>query len=305
MTNESSSLPELDPELLASAATERPSVGLKERVLSGLAERRRDQASPQHTGRSRPSYGVFGLGMLLGAAAAAAVAIGWPSQKVRVAPEPLAAVTPSAAASSVAARPKPVDPCRLAPRASGNLPLIDDFEDGDDAIPARDGRGGLWRWNRDTDKPGTAPALLPVPRPLASPKNRLALHVKGGALRDWGASIELTFESGCYDASRYAGIEFSARGPGRIYVAPREVDVIELAFGGTCEKDCYDAHTKKLDLVPGFRTYAVTWGEFSQRGYDRPALDPARLHDLAFLVHPEDTPYDIYIDDVRFLTRGR
>jgi hypothetical protein len=35
---------------------------------------------------------------------------------------------------------------------------------------------------------------------------------------------------------------------------------------------------------------------------DTPPLDASRLHSVAFLIHPEDTPYDVWLDEVRFLT---
>ncbi len=79
--------------------------------------------------------------------------------------------------------------------------MIDDFEDGDDAVSALEQRVGFWRWVREIDAPGTAPALMPVARPEALPENRLALHAKGGRLWDWGAVIEATFRPACYDAS--------------------------------------------------------------------------------------------------------
>jgi hypothetical protein len=38
-----------------------------------------------------------------------------------------------------------------------------------------------------------------------------------------------------------------------------------------------------------------------QRGIDTPPIDMSRLHSLALLIRPEDTPYDVWIDDIRFL----
>jgi hypothetical protein len=209
--------------------------------------------------------------------------------------------------ASFAAAPKPkavvVDPCSLPVRASGLEPLIDDFEDGDDALAPLEQRAGFWRWVREIDAPGTAPALIPVPRPEALPQNRLALHVKGGRLLDWGAVVETTFRPACYDASEYAGITFQARGPGRLYFGPREASTIPTAEGGTCEEDCHNPHVVKIELGSTFLRYEVRWEALRQRGTDKPALDPKKLNSLAFLIRPEDTPYDVWIDDVRFVRR--
>jgi hypothetical protein len=35
-----------------------------------------------------------------------------------------------------------------------------------------------------------------------------------------------------------------------------------------------------------------------------PPLDASRLQSVAFLIRPEDTPYDVWLDDVRFLVKG-
>ena len=57
----------------------------------------------------------------------------------------------------------------------------------------------------------------------------------------------------------------------------------------------------KVELESGFRTYQVRWSELRQRGKGKPALDEHRLHSLAILIRPEDTPYDVWLDDLRFL----
>jgi hypothetical protein len=222
---------------------------------------------------------------------------------VRISPEP--ALTAGSASNQATAKELSVtpDPCLLRHSATGQQPLIDDFEDGDDEVSLLEGRSGLWRWVRDTDAAGTAPALLPIPRPNAKTGNRLAIHVKGSQLLDWGAVVEFNFVPSCYDASAYRGISFQAKGPGRIFVGPREVSVIPIANGGTCREDCHNGHVKKINIDAQWHTYEVLWSEVAQRGYNRPRLDPSRLNSLAFLVHPEDTPYELWIDEVKFLSR--
>lgn len=242
---------------------------------------------------------------LTAGAIAVALAAGWLLGRLPQAASPIAAEVPqpsgTAAPGSSVTRVAPIDPCKNRVTAAGEQLLIDDFEDGDDALIPGEGRKGFWRWARETDAPGTAPALIPVPRRDASPRSRLALHVKGAQLDDWGATIELDFRPPCYDASRYAGVSFEARGPGRVYLALREVSVIPIAEGGICERDCHNPHVLKLDLTADFRVYQVRWAELRQRGMNRPPLDPTRLHSIAFLIRPEDTPYDVWVDDMRFL----
>jgi hypothetical protein len=274
-------------------------------LAEGITERLRHQTelnelvSPR-PGRWRPRSAVAGAAL---AAVAAGGALWFARSPQDSAIEPENASAQSRGSSAPAAATARLDPCRARHVAEGRAPLIDDFEDGDDAVAPLEYRSGFWRWAREIDAPGTAPALLPAPRPDATAGNRLAIHVKGGALRNWGAVVEISFRPPCYDASRYAGIAFEARGPGRIYVAPRGVSVIPLAEGGTCELDCHNPHVKKLDLTEGWQRYEVRWAETWQRGIGKPALDPSRLNSLAFLVRPEDTPYDVWLDEVRFLER--
>ncbi|MEO8900289.1 MAG: hypothetical protein ABI488_01705 [Polyangiaceae bacterium] len=309
----------LDPlaELIQAARREGPRADLGEQVWAELAYRTRLEQTPPRPQVRRPA-----ALWLAGSAVVVALAVLFAVRPTgrAVAPEaPIAAEasgrsasssTPgrTAAAGSSNAAPSgalvpAADPCRDGARALGLDPRIDDFEDGDDAVQALEGRAGFWRWARETDAPGTAPALIPIPRPEPLRSNRLALHVKGGQLVDWGATLELDFRPSCYDASAYGGIGFRARGPGRIYVAPREVSVIPIAEGGTCDHDCHNPHVKSVDLDATWRTYRVHWTDVRQRGAGKPALDAQRLHSLAFLIRPEDTPYDVWLDDVHFIAR--
>jgi hypothetical protein len=286
--------------LLDTSRVDVPEESLEGRILDGLAYRSRLERMARPGRSSRAVVGWSAAAALaMAAAAALVVRARSPSRGPEVTAETGATVSASARATPKAI----VDPCLHRLRAAGSEPAIDDFEDGDDAILPLEGRKALWRWTRDTDAPGTAPALLPIPRPDPRRSNRLAVHVKGDKLRDWGAAIELTFQPGCYDASAYAGLAFSARGPGRVYLSPREVSVITVALGGTCQSDCFNGHVHKVELEDRWRDYEVRWSEVEQRGYGKPVIDPSRLHDIAFLVRPEDTPYDVWLDDLRFLQR--
>jgi hypothetical protein len=306
-------------ELLALGRADAPAADLGARVLDSVSYRARlVEAEPRARDGSALGNGVFSgrVLALAGGFALAASLLVWLSTRtaatvdgsdtaeVELAPEPMLSSAAPRAGTGEVRTPSPAeDPCLQAVVAGGNAPLIDDFEDGDDALLPLEQRAGLWRWVRDTDAPGTAPALLPVPRQPSSAKNQLALRVKGDRLREWGATIEFVFESKCYDASAYAGIAFQARGANRIYLAPREVGVMPVSAGGLCVDDCHNNHVKQISLGPDWQTFEVRFDEVEQRGYDRPPLDPKRLHSVAFLVRPEDTPYDVWIDDVRFIPR--
>jgi hypothetical protein len=79
--------------------------------------------------------------------------------------------------------------------------------------------------------------------------------------------------------------------------------VIPIAEGGTCEHDCHNPHVAKIDLDAAWHVYQVRWTDARQRGMGKSPLDPQRLNSIAFLIRPEDTPYDVWLDEVRFIGR--
>jgi hypothetical protein len=293
----------------AAARRERAPAHLAARVLEDVAYRIRLEAPFAAQRRVRRVRLIAGACALVAAAAVIAMfnPARPPTPRIAAEPEPAIERPTSIVPSRPVSPPPSVSlqtPCRERVTASGQSPLVDDFEDGDDALAPLEKRAGFWRWARESDAPGTAPALLPVPRIDGTPRNKLALHVKGGRLYDWGATVEVNFRPACYDATAYAGIKLQARGPGRVFVAVREMSVIPSVEGGSCERDCYNAHAAKIELTSEWRSYELRWSELIQRGINRPALDASRLHSIAFLIHSEDTPYDLWLDDVRFLVQG-
>jgi len=230
---------------------------------------------------------------------------GGSARRVPIATEPLHArqpQVPTPAASS--SRPAALrDPCQVSNRGDGSHPEIDDFEDGNPLIEAAEGRFGVWSMFKDSDTPGNFEALTPTRLPNATRRNRYALHVSGGELLDWGASIQFDLRPSCYDAGAYSGLSFRAKGPGRVYVGVRQISVVPVEYGGTCTKDCYNVHQKKVDLSARWETYTVAFSDMRQRGYGTPQLDASRINGVGFLVQPADTPYDFWIDDVKFVPR--
>jgi len=219
--------------------------------------------------------------------------------------EPVGALVPTHQAPAVSARlAQPLrDPCSVLVRAAGRDPLIDDFEDGNPFLAQVEDRVGIWAHFKDSDPAGSFNTIAPNKLELPTRNNRFALHMSGGELLNWGAVVQFSFQPTCYDVSAYAGITFRARGPGRLYVGMREVSVVPTEYGGTCTRDCYNTHQKKVDLTARWQTYSVLWREMRQRGYETKPLDPGRVNGLGFLVQASDTPYDVWIDDVKFVSR--
>lgn len=196
------------------------------------------------------------------------------------------------------------DPCAHRLHADGTAPLIDDFEDGNERSLPFEGRGQRWILVLDTDPEGAARSLVPQPVPDPSRANHWAMHLAGPELRSWGAQAMLSFfPHACYDASAYAGITFRAKGPGRIFVGAEGVRQTPRKWGGTCETDCYNDHVARVNLGRDWQTFELVWADLHQRGYEGEPLDVTSVSNLLFLVRAEDTPFDVWIDDVAFLTR--
>jgi hypothetical protein len=192
--------------------------------------------------------------------------------------------------------------------ATGSAPLLDDMEDQNARILLNDGRSGSWSLFSDGTgqvKPQAGGVLHPSRIPGSRGKSRFALHASGGRFTDWGLNVSAELSPrNCYDASVYAGVQFWARGKGRIQVGARMMDVVEVAFGGLCTKDCYNVHKANVDLGPAWAHHVVRWPDLEQGVYPgRVEFDAARLQSIDFGVYSADTPFDVWIDDVSFLPR--
>jgi hypothetical protein len=278
-------------------------------VVDAVTEQRFDavklEPEPSHRARSpipargRARFAVYASAAALAAAAAFAI---WrnrePSEQ---APElsPQAARSPAAEAlqsASIA--------CEQTPRADPSLALIDDFEDGNARMLAHGGRFGTWSYV-SFDVPGP-----PLARPLApeeserSPRSRRALHARGVERHDWRA-VWGTFGPACHDASAFAGIRFTGKGPARVTLQLSTIDDVDRKYGGLCETNCDHPYRKPVQLTDRFQTHEVRFHELAQAA-DAPAvarrvLDVRRLNALAFVVDPESESFDFWIDDVEWI----
>jgi hypothetical protein len=294
---------ELRGELLAAARRlDRPSQGLERRLIDQLGPRAPSEQPPGWF-RTPAGVGLAALGLAAGIAAAVGVTLWYDRDDSEgIAPEPLASlVGPSPSARSAAD-----DPCAARYRAAGTHPLIDDFEDLDSMVIAAEGRSRAWLLSFDTDLDGALRVPAPRPRGDYRRDNRYALRLTGPKLSDWGAVAEVTFHpQRCYDASAYAGLQFSAKGPGRLLVGAAELRVVPRRWGGTCgpEEQCYNVHRKALVLSDSWTHFVVRWNQLEQAGAEALPLDPTSLHGIRFAIPAEGTPFDIMIDDVAFVAR--
>jgi hypothetical protein len=306
-------------ELMRSTRNDAPSAATRELAIEHVLLRYRRR-------RVAGSVGWVALG---GGLALAAGVLLWlranPSpdmqlaRELPIAPSQSGAALPASAAvpaSSTAPSPAPsasarvveLEPCTPAMRAAGTQPLIDDFEDNDARIAALEHRAGFWSASNDnTGKQRPAPGgpLAMTRIPGGRGASQFALHTGGNKFTKWGALLAADFSPRrCYDASAYAGLVFFARGRGSFNVVAKMTQIAPEEYGGSCTHDCYDSHRATIPLTTDWQEHRVTWAELKQKGFGQTVpFDPRSLLSLEFSVAPEQTPFDLWIDDIRFLQR--
>ena len=192
--------------------------------------------------------------------------------------------------------------------ASGEMPLIDDFEALPDRILRNDGRDGWWFSYDD----GTGGRLLREEIELTEGDEKgHALHVVSSGFEKWGASVALnlhpqtTQSLGCaYDASAYSGVRVRARGRGRLRVLLGDAATTPAAAGGICTrsgKRCYDRPGVWLILGEQWKTYEFPFCAFLPEGWGGSAdgIDPSTLFHVHFRVPVRETA-EFWLDDLTF-----
>ena len=290
-------------ELVHSARSDAPSAATREASMAQVLFKYRRR-------RARQRLAWAAAGSAVGLAALVTL---WlhanPARDTEVSRELRPAANQSAAPPAPPAPRAPeLEPCTPAVSAAGGQPLIDDFEDNDARIAPFERRAGFWGASNDgtsTQRPTPGSPLSIARIPGGRGASHFALHTSGGKFTKWGALVAAEFSARrCYDASVYAGLTFWARGRGSFYVVAKMTQVAPEEYGGSCSRDCYDSHRALVRLSSDWQQKRVTWAELEQRGFGQAVpFDPRSLLSLEFTVGPEQTPFDFWVDDVRFLER--
>ncbi|HEY3592487.1 MAG TPA: hypothetical protein VGL13_01380 [Polyangiaceae bacterium] len=193
----------------------------------------------------------------------------------------------------------------LVPRDCGPTALIDDGEDGNSRVLVREGRGGYWYTSVD----GTGSTVSPTGEfKMGSPGHdgsQHAAHIQGqmGTVGDsfWASvGFNLSDPPAPYDASRYAGITFWAKGPAHIRL--KEADAYTTPAGGHCQ-DCYNDFGIELALTNKWERYSIPFDALAQQpnwGDPRSAIDAKELFGIQWQFGSAGRAFDIWIDDVAF-----
>jgi Leucine-rich repeat (LRR) protein len=190
--------------------------------------------------------------------------------------------------------------------------LIDDMEDASGHICTGEGREGVWYVFND-DMGSQQPAKTSPGEPIETAaipggrqESREAVHTEGAGFSSWGSGIgfDLNFDGTTYrlyDATRYVGIAFWARGlPGEsVTFRVSSESTTAAAYGGTCAPQCGGPFGVALALGPNWINYQVTFAELDASSQGLP-VEVDRLTNVQFK-SPLTQPFDFWIDDVRFL----
>jgi hypothetical protein len=195
--------------------------------------------------------------------------------------------------------------------------LIDDLEDGDDAILDEGGRkGGWYTFNDMTAGTQEPPESGFVPSEGGAGGSAYAAATRGGGFTEWGAGMgfdlnnpEAVGETGArgpYDASAYRGIAFQARGNALVRLGLETTGVTPVDRGGTCEpgsmegQECEDVHGTGLALTAEWQEFQISFSDLRQGGWgQRVELALTDVTSVLFMV-AQDVDFEIAIDDVRF-----
>ena len=205
----------------------------------------------------------------------------------------------------------------------GNMPtgpsdLIDDLEDGDDAINESNGRMGGWYTFNDESTTGTQtpPGSGFTATSGGADGSAFAAATSGSGFTVWGAgmgfdlnnpsAVGMTGSRAQYDASRFTGIVFKAKGNVPVRVSLEVVGVTPTDRGGTCMpsttmgEECDDLHGTLVDLTSDWKEYAVEFGKLRQGGWGRAVPFAATDVTAVLFQTDKDVSFDIAVDDVRF-----
>jgi endoglucanase len=194
------------------------------------------------------------------------------------------------------------------PQPCGPDALIEDAEDGDSQVLVRAGRGGYWYTFVDAYGSTVTPS---GPFKMSAPGHSGSKHaarMQGQIASSTpsvfpyaGMAFKIADPGGPYDASRYRGISFWAKGPAHVrFEIP---DAYTSPEGGFC-KDCYNDFNVELMLTDKWERYTILFEWLAQRqgwGDPRPGLDPASIYALEWEYSTPDRSFDVWLDDIAFV----
>jgi endoglucanase len=184
--------------------------------------------------------------------------------------------------------------------------LIDDVEVGDSQIAKLEAREGYWFTSADPEGSTITPKGDFKPGQGGPNASKFAAHMHGKMARS-GKSLYVVMgfaflnPKGNYDASKYKGISFWAKGPGKVRFQVPDVDT--SPEGDKCQ-DCYNHFGVDLFLTDQWTRYTMPFDRLAmQQGWGDPAPEVAKnaLYGVQWQFNTPGAEYDIWVDDVEFV----
>jgi MYXO-CTERM domain-containing protein len=188
-------------------------------------------------------------------------------------------------------------------KTDGPLSTVDDLEDGDMEILARDGREGTW-FAFDDASSGTRTDIEISAAERDGSGNAVCLD--GANFTRWGGGLGFPLSEPDttrqpYDASNYTGVSFWARGsstPFRFMLVDKYSDPTASSCSG-----CNDHFNFSFTPSAEWQQFTFAWREASQLGFGdpQPSVCPAALY--AFQAQwPSNQSFELCLDDIAFTT---
>jgi hypothetical protein len=180
----------------------------------------------------------------------------------------------------------------------------------DNAIPATEGRNGLWYVYNDGTGIQDPPADGPVSYPGGVAGSEYAARTSIDGFTVWGAGYGFTLDtkpaSNCpYDLSGFDGIQFWAKGNGTWHMQIAVLTTTEVAGGGICTGVCNDHFGINVALTSDWALHEVAWSTLAQVGWgDESDFDAGEVIFLQWQ-HADAAPgsvFEILVDDVQLWT---
>lgn len=198
-------------------------------------------------------------------------------------------------------REHPYQACEGTAVATGDAPAIADFNGNTLHVLTNEGRNGAWYRSNDGSDGELSVEL-----------DSSVLHVTSKDWSMWGAGIGVTIGPALsdakrcyYDASRYAGIRFRAKGSGTFRFNVGTLANYPVSIGGKCDKageNCLDWPGGTGKLTSEWKTYELPFCSLKAAGWGETSpLDPTQLIDLFILLGKGETK-ELWLDDLAFYT---
>jgi endoglucanase len=184
--------------------------------------------------------------------------------------------------------------------------LIDDLEDNDSQIAKKEGREGYWFTFTDTYGSTITPRDKFNADTGGPDGSHYAAHMQGkisttGQYPYVGMGFSFLNPKGNYDASKYKGISFWAKGNGKVRL--EVLDANTQPEGDRCTA-CYNNFGVELYLSDQWTRYTVPFDRLAQQpgwGDQTGAVSTKELFGVQWQFRTAGSQYDIWFDDIEFV----